>query len=101
MDIREVIYLVRVKKRDEKFEEFIESKIVTGVKKAGATAEEAAHVVKEVSEKVAHKTEVTAEELSNMVVTSLKKFNKAAADEFVAFRDRKLRSKKRIYKLRE
>jgi len=92
---REAIHLVKIKKRDGRFEEFVESKIVAGVKKAGATAEEAAHVAKEVSKKIAHKTEVTAEELANMVVTSLKKINKAAADKFVKHRDEKLKAKKK------
>ena len=87
--------MVKVKKRDGKFEEFVESKIVAGVKKAGATAEQAGHVAKEVAEKVARKTEVTAEEMSDMVVTSLKKVNKAAADEFVKFRDKKIKAKKK------
>jgi len=87
--------LVKIKKRDGSFEEFVESKIVAGVKKAGATAEEAAQVAKEVSAKVAKKAEVTSEELSNLVVASLKKVNKAAADEFVKFRDKKLKAKKK------
>ena len=43
--------MVKIKKRDGKFEDFMESKIVGGAKKAGATAEEAAHVAKEVAEK--------------------------------------------------
>jgi len=88
--------MVKVKKRDGKIEEFVESKIVTGVKKAGASAGEAAHVAKEISEMVAHKVEVTAEELSNMVVTSLRKVNKAAADEFIKFRDKKIKAKRKI-----
>jgi hypothetical protein len=53
--------MVKVKKRDGRIEEYIESKLVAGVKKAGATAEEAAHVAKEVAEKVAHKGDVAAE----------------------------------------
>jgi transcriptional regulator NrdR family protein len=87
--------MVKVKKRDKRTEELVESKIVAGVKKAGATAEEAAHVAKEVTEKVAHRGEVTAEELSTMVVTSLRKVNKKAAEEFVKFRDNKLKAKKK------
>jgi len=87
--------LVKVKKRDGRYEELVESKIVAGVKKAGATAEEAVKVAKEVSLKVANKAEVTAEELSNVVVSSLKKVNKAVADEFVKFRDKKLKAKKK------
>ena len=86
--------MVKVKKRGERIEEYVESKIINGVKKAGATAEEAARVAKEVAEKVAHKGKVTAEELSTMVVTSLRKVNKKAAEEFVKFRDKKLKEKK-------
>ena len=85
--------MVKVKKRNGKIEEFVESKIVAGAKRAGATAEQGARVAKEVAGKVAHKTEVTAEEMSEMVVASLKKVNKAAADEFVKFRDRKIKAK--------
>lgn len=87
--------MVKIKKRDGRIEEHVESKIVAGVKKAGATAKEAAQVAKEVVEKVAHKGEVTAEELSTMVVASLRKVNKKAADEFVKFRDNKLKAKKK------
>ncbi len=86
--------MVKIRKRSGRLEDFVESKIVAGVKKAGATAKEAAQVAKEVSTKVAHKAEVTAEELSKMVVTSLRKVNKAASQKFVNFRDKKLKSKK-------
>ena len=86
--------LVKVKKRSGKFEEFVESKITAGVKRAGATAEEAERVVKAVSWDLAYETEITAEELSNVVVRSLKKINKTAADEFVKYRDHKLKTKK-------
>ena len=89
------MFLVKVKKRNGKLEEFVESKIVAGVKRAGATAEEAGRVAKEVAGKVAHKTEVAAEEMSDMVVSSFKKVNKAAADEFVKFRDKKVKAKKK------
>ena len=92
--INKVTYLVKVKKRSGKFEEFVESKIAAGVKKAGATAEEAERVVKAVSWDLVYETEITAEELSNMVVRSLKKINKTVADEFVKYRDHKLRTKK-------
>lgn len=68
---------------------------MTGVKKAGATTAEAEKVAKEVAEKVAHRTEVTAAELSGMVVASLRKINRKAADEFVKFRDNKLKAKKK------
>jgi transcriptional repressor NrdR len=86
--------MVKIKKRDGRIEEYAESKIAAGVKKAGATAEEAARVAKEVAEKVARRGEVTAKELSKMVVTSLRSVNKRASEEFVKFRDTKLKAKK-------
>jgi transcriptional regulator NrdR family protein len=85
--------MVQVKKRNGRIEEFVESKIATGVRKAGATAEEAAEVAKDVSAKVAHRVEVTAAEMSTMVVTSLRKVNRKASAEFVKFRDTKLKAK--------
>ena len=86
--------MVRVRKRDGTTEEYVESKIVSGVKKAGATAQEATRVTKDVTKQVARKAEVRAEELSDIVVKCLEKVNKAASKEFVRFRDAKLKSKK-------
>ena len=86
--------MVKVKKRDGTIEEYVESKIVAGVRKAGATAEEAAQIVKEVAIRDAIEGEIAAEEISAMVVASLRKVNKKAADEFVKFRDNKLKAKK-------
>ena len=88
--------MVKVKKREGKIEDFIESKIVAGVKKSGATAKEAVQVAKEAAEKVGHRSEVAAEELSTTVVASLRKINKKASDEFVKYRDSKLKAKKKI-----
>lgn len=94
--------MVKVKKRNGIVQEFTESKIVAGIKRAGATVEEAGHVAKEVAKKMERNTEdvleigeVTAAELSKMVVNELEKVNKKAADEFVKFRDDKLRAKKK------
>ena len=86
--------MVDVKKRDGRIEKYIESKIVTGVKKAGATAKETEQVAKEVATKIANRTEIAASELSNIVVTSLKRINKKVSEEFVKFRDNKLKTKK-------
>ena len=55
--------MVKVKKRKGTTEEFIESKIAEGVKRAGATAEEASQVAKETAEKVAHKAQVKAQDV--------------------------------------
>ena len=86
--------MVKVKKRDERIEDFMESKITTACQKAGATAEEAAQVVKDVSMNIVNMAIVPAEQLSEIVVTSLRKVNNAAADAFVKFRDEKLKTKK-------
>ena len=85
----------RVKKRDGTFEDFVETKIAAGIKRAGATAEEAARVAKEVALKIAGKAVITAEELSSMVVAALAKINKAAAEAFAKFRDTKIKAKKK------
>ena len=85
--------MVKVKKRIGKTEEYVESKIIAGCKKAGATAEEAVKVAKEASVKVGNMAVVDAEKLSDMVVESLRKVNKAAADAFHKFRREKYEKK--------
>ena len=85
--------MVKVRKREGRLEEFDESKIRAGVRKAGATAEESAFIAGEVSEKFAHMTEVASEEISDMVTASLSKINKAEAEKFVQARDEKLKAK--------
>lgn len=87
--------MVKVKKRSGRLEEFKKSKILAACKKAGASAKEATEVAKEVSIKVAEMVMVPAAKLSNMVVAALRKLNKAAADAFVEFREKKLKSKKK------
>jgi len=84
-----------VKKRDGRIQDYIESKIIAGVKKTGATAKEAEEVAKEATKKLANRAEVTAEELSEIVVTALTKVNKKASEAFVKFRDNKLKTKKK------
>jgi len=78
--------MVKVKKKDGSLEEFMEKKVVAGVKKAGATAKEALDVAREVSEKAVKKTLVTTEEIGKMAADSLKKVNKKAAEAFVKFK---------------
>jgi transcriptional regulator NrdR family protein len=85
----------KVKKRDGTFEDYVEAKVVAGVKRAGATADQAARVGKEVSQKVAGKALITAEELSSMVVSTLAKINKDASAAFVKFKDTKTKAKKK------
>jgi transcriptional regulator NrdR family protein len=87
--------MVDVRKRDGRTERFIESKIVSGVKKAGATAEEAEKVAKDIGIKVENMTVIPAERLSDMVVKSLRNINRKASDEFTKFRDKKLKAVKK------
>ena len=84
-----------MKKRDGKWEKYAESKVVAAAKGSGATAKEAAQVAKEVTTKLAKKAEVNAQELSEIVIKAIEKVNKAAAKEFVRFRDDKLKAKKK------
>lgn len=85
--------MVKVQKRDMSWEEFVKSKVERGAKLAGATAEDAARVAEDVSKKVAKRAKVSAEELSQMVIDSLNKVDKAAAKEFEQFKAQKLRTR--------
>ena len=87
--------MVKVKKRDGKWEEYAESKVVAAAKASGATAKEAAQVAKEVTAKLAKKAEVDAKELSEIVIKAVEKVNRAAAKEFIRFRESKLKAKKK------
>jgi len=87
--------MVNVKKRDGRWEEYVKSKVKDAAKASGATAKEAEQVTKEITAKLAKKTEIAAEELSEAVVKAIEKMNKAAAKEFVRFRDSKLKAKKK------
>jgi len=78
--------MVKVKKKSGTLEEFMKVKIVSVCQRAGATAKEAGGVAEDVSKKVVKKTMVTSEEIGKMVVDSLKKVNKAAADTFAKFK---------------
>ena len=94
--------MVKVKKRDGRFEEFDESKIVKEVKKVGVTIEEAEQIAKSIVEKsmqnvddVLKIPEITAEELSKKVEAELRETNETAAKEFVKFRENKLKNKEK------
>ena len=94
--------MVKVKKRDGRLEEFNESKIVEGIKKAGASIEEAMGTAKKITERMAQNTEdllkmgeINADLLSRMVVAELEEINKSVAEKFVKFRDEKLSAKKK------
>jgi len=95
IEVREAISVFEIRKRYGRIEEFVESKIAAGVRKAEATAEEPSEVAKEVSEKVAYRAHVTAEMLSRLVVTSPGKVNKKAVEGFIEFRYNKLRAERK------
>lgn len=87
--------MVRVKKRDGRLQRFLESKIIRSVRRAGATARQATYVAVDVSLKIGRKAIIPAAKLSNMVVASLRKVNKKAAQAFVRFRKKKLKIRKK------
>ena len=82
--------MVKVKKRDGKIEDFKLSKIVAGCEKAGSNAEQALCVATEILTSVADKTVVPAVELSDMVVSELRKFNETASEAFDEYRHAKV-----------
>ena len=82
--------MVKVKKRDGKIEEYLESKVVTSIRRAGASDKEAARVAKQVSKMVAHRRVITSDDLADMVIASLIKVNKSAAGNYIKFRDIKI-----------
>ena len=86
--------MVRVKKSGGRTEEFDASYISAGVAKAGAKVKEAVQVAKEVSQQVARRSEITAQELSEIVAKTLRKINNTAANEFVRYRDEHRKGKK-------
>ncbi len=92
MEIRvDVFDMVKVKKRDGRIQDFVQSKIEASVEKAGATVEQAKQVTKIVVAEVANMVQVSSAKISVYVVAALRKINKKAADAYVAFRDRKLK----------
>jgi len=87
---------LKVKKKDGRLEDFMDSKLIAGVQKAGATSEQAALVAKEVKEKLIGREQVTTDELAGMVVPALAKVNPVASAAFVKYRAEKaLKPKKK------
>jgi transcriptional regulator NrdR family protein len=87
---------LQVKKKDGRIEDFMDSKLIAGVQKAGATSEQAALVAKEVKDRLVGRELVTTEELSAMVVPALARVNPAASAAFVKYRAEKaLKAKKK------
>ena len=82
--------MVKVKKRDGKIEDFKLSKIVAGCEKAGSNAEQALCVATEILTSVADKTVVPAVELSDRVVSELRKVNETASEAFDEYRHAKV-----------
>ncbi|MBI2543238.1 MAG: hypothetical protein HYW24_03570 [Candidatus Aenigmarchaeota archaeon] len=84
--------MAKVRKRNGKLQLFDKSKIVKACKKSGASIKSAIMVAEEVAKKVGNTT-IRAERLSKMVIGSLRKRNKRAAQSFVAFVKRKYSKK--------
>lgn len=67
--------MVKVVKRDGRVEEFIPEKVVVSVLKAGAPADVARKIAKKVECSVMDRENVTAQELTRMILAELKKIN--------------------------
>ncbi len=81
--------MVEVKKRDGSTESFTEAKIRAACENAGSTTEQAACVVLDIVGKVGDVASVSAEELSEMVESSLRAVNEGAADTFRTYKKTK------------
>jgi transcriptional regulator NrdR family protein len=84
---------VKVKKKDGRIEEYTQAKIVEGVRKAGATEEQATRVARDVTDQIV--TVVTTTQLAKLVAASLKKVNPAAAAEYLRYRATKAKATKK------
>jgi len=84
--------MTRVRRRDGSVVEFDPSNVSAGVAKAGASVKEAVKVAKAISLKVSRRDEISAEELSEVVATELRKVNRLAAEEFVRYGKDKLKA---------
>lgn len=83
----------KVRKRNGKLQAFNKNKIVRACKKAGASAKSALLVAEQVTKKVGKGT-IRAERLSKLVIATLRRTNKRAAQSFMAYVKKKY-SKKR------
>jgi len=81
--------MVKVKKKDGSIEEFMKEKIIEGCKRAGTTAEQAMEVAEEVTKKVTKMATVTTDKIADLVLNSLDRINKMAADAYRKFRKMK------------
>ena len=76
--------MAKVRKRSGKLQAFNKSKIIKACKKSGAGVKTAITVSEEVAKKIGKGT-IRAERLSKLVIASLRKVNKRAAQSFVAY----------------
>jgi polyhydroxyalkanoate synthesis regulator phasin len=86
--------MTKVRRRDGRLVDFDTSNVSAGVAKAGASVKEAVQVAKEVSKRIAKRAEISADELSKIVADVLRKVNMTAAEEFVRYRNDKLKARK-------
>lgn len=77
--------MVKVVKRDGSVEEFIPEKIVVSVLKAGAPPEVARMIAKKVECFAIDKENVTAKELTKIILTELKKINEQWYRNWIVF----------------
>ncbi len=71
--------LVKLRNKQGRAEEFRLSKVIAECEDAGSTPYQAACVARELGEYVKDKSEITAEELSDVVSTELGKLNETTA----------------------
>ena len=91
--------LVNILKRDGRIQTFNRVKMITSIRKAGATQKEADLVTNRVSNRLINRETVSSKELSSMVARSLSRVNSTASRGYINNRDRKLAYTQRVNSL--
>jgi transcriptional regulator NrdR family protein len=78
--------MTKVWKRNGKMQAFSKAKILKSCRKSGASAQQAKHVAEKVAAKVKSRRVVKAQDLSKIVISSLRGVNKRAAASFVKYK---------------
>ncbi|MDI6721047.1 MAG: ATP cone domain-containing protein [Candidatus Aenigmarchaeota archaeon] len=81
--------MTKIWKRNGKMQAFSKAKVFKSCRKSGASAQQAKHVSDKVAEKVKTKRVVKAQELSKIIINTLRKTNKRAAAGFVKYKKAK------------
>ena len=90
---------IRKVKRDGRIEQFNRRKMISSIRSAGATQQEARLITKRVSNRIVRQEPIPSREVSTMIARSLSHVNPTASRNYAVNRDRKLAYNKRVNQL--